>query len=200
VTFCDVPRTAAIAPAARKEKRIGRVNIFDSITNGHSDAMLRAELSKLPKDLDELHVFIDSPGGHVDAACNMCKYLHETMCHTLVTHNIGRAWSAAALIFSQGDVRHVVPESSFMIHPVHCDGDETTSAAIEDTKYVTRQMAEHCGVPLARIQEWVSKTTYFSAADAKYLGIATDFDWDSPLRTRSDISGTNHPTGGQRGW
>ncbi len=67
--------------------------------------------------VQEVHLLISSPGGHVMPGMALYGLLRSMPFH-LTTHNIGNVDSIANIIFLAGATRYSVPHGTFMFHGV----------------------------------------------------------------------------------
>jgi len=100
-------------------KKVAEVLLYDVIGQdwlgeGLTAKRVEDELRNLG-DVDELHVFINSPGGVIYEALGIYNALVRHPAK-VVTENVGAAWSAAGWILQAGDERMMAENATLMIH------------------------------------------------------------------------------------
>lgn len=77
-------------------------------------------VARVPDNIKELHLLINSPGGSVPMALGLANFLESLPCK-LITYNISRCDSAAIILFAAGKERICVPEGTFFAHSVNIE-------------------------------------------------------------------------------
>ena len=137
--------------------------------------------TKLP-----VYIFINSPGGsmHVASAIVDTMKALEAAGSKVYTINIALAASAAAIIFSAGSkgCRFAYPSSRVMFHQGRYCGGLGEDLKAEDLEIYKRELdianemfiqllASASGMPISQVKELMSKDSYFSAKEAKKMGV-----------------------------
>lgn len=136
--------------------------------------------TKLP-----VYIFINSPGGstHVASAIVDTMKALEAAGSKVYTINVAMAASAAAIIYSAGTkgCRYSYPSARIMFHQGRYIGIDADINA-EDLEIYKRELeianemftsllVNASGMTLAEVKAMMSKDSYFSAKEAKKLGI-----------------------------
>lgn len=103
------------------------MNIFiqDAIANATVNQLLTAILQGDPDDPD-IVVYINSPGGEIDASYAMYDILRLSGKH-IITFAVNEIFSCAIVIYLAGDERFATNYSNFMVHePFHEYGTDAT--------------------------------------------------------------------------
>jgi len=88
---------------------------FDTWTEINTAAKLSAEFQAIEKDVDTIHVRINSPGGRVFEGLGIYNLLFGSE-KNIITYNDGLCGSMAALILLAGDEIHAYSNSLLMVH------------------------------------------------------------------------------------
>lgn len=127
-------------------------------------------------------MFLDSPGGEVDAM-NAILSVMDSIPNKIVTVCMGKAFSAAAVILSHGDIRFVAPHGRVMIHEISGGAvgnivDVSADAQEMDrlNKVYLELLAKNCkvkgGTKALRKLFSTRRDVYFDAEQAVNFGIA----------------------------
>jgi len=137
--------------------------------------------TKLP-----VYIFINSPGGsmHVASAIVDTMKALEAAGSKVYTINVALAASAAAIVFSAGTkgCRFAYPSSRVMFHQGRYCGGFGEDLKAEDLEIYKRELdiandmfisllANASGMSVAQVKEIMSKDSYYSAKEAKKLGV-----------------------------
>jgi ATP-dependent Clp endopeptidase proteolytic subunit ClpP len=155
-------------------------------------------LSEVP-DGEELHVRINSPGGHVFEGFAVYNLLKESPARVVV-HIDGLAGSIASVIAMAGDEVQIAANASIMIHnpfaAVRGDAAELRQQAdaLEQLQtnilkaYQAASKANGVGKTRGQLAKAMTAETYFTAREAKEWGLVTKIasaqkaaacaDWD----------------------
>ena len=130
---------------------------------------------------DTIHLFINSPGGSIDAGMLIYDVLSKTPA-PIKMYCIGKAYSMAAVLFASGSHgRYILPHSKIMLHepliPFGIGGKTTTIQTISDSLLKTKQdmeaiLALHTGRTPEEISEITKTDHYFTAQEAVDFGLA----------------------------
>lgn len=112
-------RQFAVNAKTEGEKRICEMLVYDVIGqdwygDGLTAKRFEQELTAVG-DVDEIHVLINSPGGSIIEALGIFNALARHKA-TVITNNVGAAWSAASWVLQAGDERQSSENASVMIH------------------------------------------------------------------------------------
>lgn len=123
------------------------------------DVELYTEVFHLLRNLekpDELHIYINSPGGSVNTTASFLAVISELPC-IIVTHIDGVAASAAFILALTGDYIEIGPYSSLMAHnfslsTFHTDG-ANLSKYLDSMKATYREMLFEYGTKILSEEE-----------------------------------------------
>lgn len=137
--------------------------------------------------VDVLRVLIDSPGGEAET---FVKALRAHPAKQIVTIAVGEAYSAAGIVFMQGRVRLMTPNSCLMIHDARTSAtNDTSDLAIETSeRYCDLWASRMRGVPRDLVREWMHKCVYLNAANAIRFGAAHGLDETTPELFKVDTT------------
>ena len=96
------------------------IDFSDSINTTSVRDLVDTLTTKVPENIKELHLLINSPGGSVPVALGLANFLESLPCK-LITYNISRCDSAAIILFAAGEERICVPEGTFFAHSVNIE-------------------------------------------------------------------------------
>ena len=128
----------------------------------------------------EITMYINSPGGEVNSGLALYDVM-QAISAPIHTVCVGMAASMAAVLFSAGDRREILPHAAVMIHDPLIQGGVGGSAlklrALSDDLMRTRALiaeilAKHTGHSLEEIYEKTANDTYFYGQDAVSYGLA----------------------------
>ena len=102
------------------------INFSVPITTTTACQLIDTLVTKVPDDIQELHLLLNSPGGSVPVALGIANFLESLPCN-LITYNISRCNSAAIMLFVAGKKRYCVPEGTFLAHSVNIENAEEQS-------------------------------------------------------------------------
>lgn len=124
-------------------------------------------------------MFIDSPGGLVDAGMAIYDAMKLLTC-PVTTVCTGLAASMAAVLFISGKHRRMLPHSRLMLHDPLIS--ETGGSALrlksisedlmETRKIIAGIVSEHSNLSVDEVLAKTSSDTYFRAEEAVRLGLA----------------------------
>jgi ATP-dependent Clp protease, protease subunit len=130
----------------------------------------------------EIHFYINSPGGSVSSTLAIYDTLQFLECPT-ATYCMGLAASGAAIILTAGTKgkRYALPNSKVMIHqPWGQVGGQVSDIEIQANEIAKERhrlneiIAKHTGQPVDRIEKETDRDRYFSAQEAKDFGLVDD--------------------------
>jgi ATP-dependent Clp protease protease subunit len=130
----------------------------------------------------EIHFYINSPGGAVDDTLALYDTMQFLGC-PLSTYCLGRAYSGGAILLTAGTKgkRYILPHAKVMIHqPIGGVTGQTEDIRIQAEQIIKakRQLNEilalHTGQTVDRIQEDGERDKYFSAHEAKEYGLVDE--------------------------
>jgi len=170
--------------------------IAEPITNATVNRVLQEILDRKNSEVglvdDNIVVYINSPGGDVEASYALYELLKLTG-RKIYTYAINEVFSCAVVIYLAGAERYATNYSHFMIHePYHELSDEsgvnmTTSAykrnleELEDaTNEYFKLIAQNTDLTNQKIRNYINKTKsgewHFRGEMAKKVGIVTKID------------------------
>lgn len=166
--------------------RIAEVVIYGVITSHRWDESdvtsysLTQEIAGL--DVDEIHVYINSPGGSVPEALAIRTQLKRHRAQ-IITHCDGFACSAASVIFSAGDRRIMGDASLLMIHNAwtYIEGNAQQLRKQADDLEKINQASVTAYMDCANISEeeikqYMDEETWLSPEEAVRIGLATEIE------------------------
>jgi ATP-dependent Clp protease protease subunit len=130
----------------------------------------------------EIHLYINSPGGSVTATLAIYDTMQFLEC-PIATYCMGIAASGAAILLAAGTKgkRFALPNSKVMIHqPWGQVGGQITDMEIEamelekDRHRLNEILAKHTGQPIERIAKETDRDRYFHAHEAKEFGLVDE--------------------------
>ena len=175
----------------RDEKRKGPGSIDDKLLKnrtiliyGPIDMNVAMDITKRllildSESNDEILIFINSPGGHVesgDTIFDMIRFVKSTV------KVIGTGWvaSAGALIFAAADRenRYSLPNTRFLLHqPAGGASGQAADIAIEAQEIIKMRrrlnetFAMQTGQPIEKVEEDTDRNFWMSAQQAKDYGL-----------------------------
>jgi ATP-dependent Clp protease protease subunit len=130
----------------------------------------------------EIHLYINSPGGSVSATLAIYDTMQFLEC-PIATYCMGIAASGAAIILAAGSKgkRFALPNSKVMIHqPWGMVMGQITDMEIQATEFqkdrqrLNEILAKHTGQPIERIAKETDRDKYFHAIEAKEFGLVDE--------------------------
>ena len=130
----------------------------------------------------EIRMFINSPGGEVDAGLAIYDTM-QFVSAPVSTTVVGTAASMAAVILATGEPgrRYVLPHTKVMIHqPWGGTRGQASDIAIQaeqilkSKKMLNEILAAHTGQPLERIERDTDRDYYLSGAEAVSYGLVDE--------------------------
>ena len=130
---------------------------------------------------EPITVFINSPGGSIDAGLLMYDVIQTSPAPVRLVV-LGVAYSMAAILFAGGrHGRYILPNSKMMLHepllgyPI--GGNTTSIKTISDDLLATRDkinriLAQHTGKTTKEIEEATKQDHYFTAEESVDFGLA----------------------------
>lgn len=127
----------------------------------------------------EITMYINSGGGEVTSGLA----LYDTMKlinSPIKTVCLGQACSMAAILFSSGDTREILPHSQVMIHDpliqniggTALDIGEYAKSIMQTREVIAQILASNTNKPIEKILEKTASDTYFNAQQAIEFGLA----------------------------
>jgi len=130
----------------------------------------------------EIHFYINSPGGAVDDTLAIYDTM-QFISSDVATYCIGRAYSGGAVLLCAGTHgrRHILPHAKVMIHqPYGGVTGQTTDIQIQadqiikDKRTLNTIIAKHTGTPLEQVEKDGERDKYFTADEAKAYGLVDE--------------------------
>jgi ATP-dependent Clp protease, protease subunit len=138
-------------------------------------------LANQKKDQD-IHLYINSPGGSVDDTMAIYDTMRYLPC-AVATYCIGKAMSGGAIVLLSGTKgkRFILPHAKVMLHqPYGGVYGQTTDVQIQAEeilkakKMLNELIASHTGQPVDRVADDAERDKYFSADEAREYGIVDE--------------------------
>lgn len=160
-------------------------SVFEPIINDMTANLVIQQLLYLQYENrnQEIHFYINSPGGSVTAALAIYDTMQFLEC-PVVTYCMGLAASGAAILLAAGakGKRYALPHAKVMIHQPWSQGMFGQASDVEiEMKEILREkkrlneiLAHHTGQPLGVIESETERNRYFTAAEAKEFGLVDD--------------------------
>ncbi len=128
---------------------------------------------------DEIRIFINSPGGHVESGDTIFDMIRFVKSPVKV---IGTGWvaSAGALIFAAADLenRYSLPNTRFLLHqPAGGASGQAADIAIEAQEIIKMRrrlneiFARQTGQPIEKVEEDTDRNFWMSAEQAREYGL-----------------------------
>ena len=128
---------------------------------------------------DEIRIFINSPGGHVESGDTIFDMIRFVQSRVKV---IGTGWvaSAGALIYAaaERENRYSLPNTRFLLHqPAGGASGQASDIAIEAQEIIKMRrrlneiFAAQTGQPIEKVEEDTDRNFWMSAAQAKEYGL-----------------------------
>ncbi|MHC4992959.1 MAG: ClpP family protease [Planctomycetota bacterium] len=130
----------------------------------------------------EIHFYINSPGGTVDDTLAIYDTM-QFVSSDVATYCIGRAYSGGAVLLASGTPgrRHILPHAKVMIHqPYGGVTGQTTDIQIQAEQIIKAKetlneiLARHTGQTLEQVAADGDRDKYFSAEEAKAYGLVDE--------------------------
>jgi len=153
--------------------------IDDMVANTIIAQMLFLQMSDPKKDV---HVYINSPGGHVSAGLAVYDTMQFLTCD-VNTYCIGQAASMGALLLAGGTKgkRFSLPNSNIMIHQIlggthgqATDMEIHVKHMLELKKTLTNILSKHTGKSYEEVFEACERDHFMSAEEAKAFGLVDE--------------------------
>ena len=161
--------------------------IDDNVSNVVIAQMLFLQMTDPKKDI---HVYINSPGGHVTAGLAIYDTMQFLTCD-VNTYCIGQAASMGAVLLAGGTKRKrfALPNANIMIHQV-LGGAQGQATDMEIhvkhmlglKKTLTEILAKHTGKPYDAVFEACERDNFLSSEEAKNFGLV-----DEVVASRKDV-------------
>ena len=158
--------------------------LVDEITPKSANNLIQKLMYLDQKDLDEITIYINSPGGEVISGLAIYDYI-KIMQSPVRTVCIGDAASMGAIIFLAGEKREMLPHTRILIHDPsygHLDVSGKKPHEIQrgvDSLNKVREtlaeiIAEKTGKDINNIYKITAEDNYFTAEEAINFGLATN--------------------------
>ena len=160
------------------------VFLVDKITPKRANLLIQKLMYLDSKDLGEITLYINSPGGEVISGLAVYDYI-KVMKSPIRTVCIGDAASMGAIIFLAGEKREMLPHTRILIHDPsygHLDVSGKKPHEIQrgvDSLNKVREtlakiIAEKTGKDINEIYKITAEDNYFTAEEAINFGLATN--------------------------
>ena len=157
--------------------------LVDEITPKSANNLIQKLMYLDSKDLGEITIYINSPGGEVISGLAVYDYI-KIMKSPVRTVTIGDAASMGAIIFLAGEKREMLPHTRILIHDPsygHLDVSGKKPHEIQrgvDSLNKVREtlaeiIAEKTGKDINEIYKITAEDNYFTAEEAINFGLAT---------------------------
>jgi ATP-dependent Clp protease, protease subunit len=157
-------------------------------------------LQSVKRDQD-IHLYINSPGGIVDDTLAMYDVMKFLSC-PINTYCIGRAESGGAIVFMAGTKgkRYILPNAKVMIHQPYggvygqaADIEIQAEEILKTKETLISIMAKCTGQPNDRVREDSERDRFFTAKAAVDYGICDEIIGEETGITAADAGATGKP-------
>ena len=160
-------------------------NIYEPIITDQTANMAIQQMLYLQYENrnQEIHFYINSPGGSVTATLAIYDTMQFLEC-PVVTYCMGMAASGAAILLASGakGKRYALPHAKVMIHqpwgqmPLSqaSDLEIEMKETLREKRLLTEILARHTGQPFEIIQAETERNRYFTAQEAKEFGLVDE--------------------------
>lgn len=159
-----------------KENRVGKMRLFSEIdSEGYTLERFLAEFESLQQDdsVNEIEILINSLGGSVFKGFPIITAINNsTKQVTTIVDTV--AASMGALIFLAGGKRKMYSYSQLMLHPARYTDGSTDDALINTNQNIFDLVKASTKRAKDKIKNWLSKDTWFTAAQAFENNLATE--------------------------
>ena len=130
----------------------------------------------------EIHMYINSPGGSVSSTLAIYDTMQFLEC-PIATYCIGSAASGAAILLAAGTKgkRYALPNAKVMIHQPWgqvygqiTDMEIQAGEITKDRQRLNEILAKHCRQPVEKVAKETERDRYFSAMEAKEFGLVDE--------------------------
>src|SRR5262245_18788782 len=131
----------------------------------------------------EIHLYINSPGGSVTATLAIYDTMQILEC-PISTYCMGMAASGAAILLAAGSKgrRYALPHAKVMIHQPWSQGMSGQASDVEiemreilkEKRRLNEILSNHTGRPLEVVEQETERNRYFTAQGAKEFGLVDD--------------------------
>ncbi|MEI6985794.1 MAG: ATP-dependent Clp protease proteolytic subunit [Rhodospirillaceae bacterium] len=180
----DKPTKDEAAPYTTIQQNLFKsrvVLIFGQITMKLAQTVSAQMLALSVENDDPIRIFINSPGGHVEAGDTIHDMIRFIKPDVKV---LGTGWvaSAGAHIFlgASRDNRFCLPNTRFLIHqPLGGVGGKATDIAIEAREIIKMRerlnniIAHETGQPIEKVERDTDRNYWMSAEEAQAYGLVT---------------------------
>lgn len=164
--------------AFNKFNKTGDIEVFEDVgLNGINSKMFAEDLRSLGR-VDEISIYINSPGGSVFDGLTIYSLLQRHPAK-ITAHVVGLAASIASVIAMAADTIEISPQGKIMIHDAWGAGmgEAADLRKLADTlDRVTASIAEiyteRTGNPGAKVRAMMRAETWMDAEDALSMGFA----------------------------
>jgi len=193
----------------KKADKEATLYIYDEISNSSYWGVNASDFVKEVMalgDVETIHLRINSPGGDVFAARTMQTALRQHSAK-VIAHIDGLAASAATFLAMGADEIEMVEGGFFMIHNAasfidifgyfmaqdldalksEIDKEAALLAKVDDS--IVSDYAKKTGKTIDQIKQWMSETTWFSAAEALENGFIDSIYEGEAVQNKWDFSG-----------
>jgi ATP-dependent protease ClpP protease subunit len=163
---------------ANVSDRRGEIYIYDAIGDwfGISAEEFNREIRRMEGEIDELHIYINSPGGDVFEARAMATALSQMKVKT-VTHIEGLAASAATFLPMVTDEVEMAEGGFLMIHEAWTltmgnkrDHGKQVDLLAKVDESILAAYAKRTGAEADQLTAWLEAETWFTAEEAQTNG------------------------------
>ncbi len=131
----------------------------------------------------EIHFYINSPGGSVTATLAIYDTMQFLEC-PISTYCMGMAASGAAILLAAGarKKRYALPHSRIMIHQPWgqipfaqaADVDIEMRELLREKQALNEILSQHCNKTVAEIEAMTERNKYFTAQEAREFGLVDE--------------------------
>jgi len=175
---CEGTACIPIRDALFRRREIYCTGEIDSETA--NSMIVQLHFLALENSDEEIALYLNSPGGEVSSGLAVYDAMQAVSC-PVKTVCIGIAASMAALLFTAGQTREILPHGRVLIHDPLIAGNLAGSALkinnvakdlMQTREKVGKILARHTGHSLDEVLEKTATDCYFNASEAVAWGLA----------------------------
>jgi ATP-dependent Clp protease, protease subunit len=171
-------------------------NVYDPIITDQTASLVIQQMLYLQYEnrTQEIHFYINSPGGSVTATLAIYDTMQFLEC-PVATYCMGITASGAAILLASGTKgkRFALPHSKVMIHEPWSRGIRGQASDVEiEMKEMLKEkgilneiLAKHTGRTLEQIEVETDRNRYFNANEAKEFGLVDEVLTKIPQEKKS---------------
>jgi len=173
-------------------------NVYDPVITDQTASLVIQQMLYLQYEnrTQEIHFYINSPGGSVTATLAIYDTMQFLEC-PVATYCMGIAASGAAILLASGSKgkRFALPHSKVMVHQPWSRGIRGQASDVEiemkemlkEKEILTSILASHTGRSIEQIDMETERNRYFNAEEAREFGLVDEVLVKMPSEKKSNI-------------